>query len=105
MNRSTLLRSTFATALAASLSAFAQQGRAPRILLRNAWQSINIGDIAHYLGMLELMEKFGIDAEVRLWPSNLENGTDALLAKRFPKVIVVKKPDAIATAFKECDFF
>ena len=105
MNRRTFLHSTFATALASSLSALAQKSRPPRILLRNAWQSQNIGDIAHYLGLLELLEKFAIDAEVRLWPNNLENGADKLLARRFPKVIVVKDKEAIATAFQECDFF
>ncbi|MEA3208823.1 MAG: hypothetical protein QOE70_1880 [Chthoniobacter sp.] len=105
MNRRTFIHSTFGAALATSLNAIAQPGRRPRILLRNAWQSQNIGDIAHYLGLLELMEKFEIDAEVRLWPGNLDNGADGLLAKRFPKVIVLKGPEAIATAIKECDFF
>lgn len=105
MNRRTFLYSTLGAALATSLSAFAQEGRKPRILLRNAWQSQNIGDIAHYLGFLELIEKHGIEAEIRLWPGNLENGADALLARRFPKVIVLKGEEAIATAFKECDFF
>lgn len=104
MNRRAFLHSTFAAALAGSLAA-AAGGRPPRILLRNAWQSQNIGDIAHYLGLLELLEKFKIEAEVRLWPTNLENGADALLARRFPQVIVVKSKEAIATAFKECDFF
>jgi polysaccharide pyruvyl transferase WcaK-like protein len=105
MKRRTFLRTTFAATLAGSLTALAEKGRPPRILLRNAWQSQNIGDIAHYLGLLELLEKFKIDAEVRLWPSNLENGADALLARRFPKVIVVATKQAIATAFQECDFF
>ena len=110
MNRRTFLHSTFGAAfggaaLGVARPALAQQGRAPRILLRNAWQSQNIGDIAHYMGFLELLEKSGIEAEVRLWPGNLGNGADALLAKRFPKVIVLKGQAAIATAFKECDFF
>ncbi len=106
MNRRAFLRTTFAAALASSLSAIAQEkGRTPRILFRNAWQSMNIGDIAHYLGLLELLEKFKIDAEVRLWPSNLDNGTDTLLARRFPKVIVVTTKEEKARAFKECDFF
>lgn len=106
MNRRSFLRSTFAATLAGSLSALAQEkGRPPRILFRNAWQSMNIGDIAHYMGLLELLEKFKIDAEVRLWPSNLDNGAGALLARRFPKVIVVEKKEAIARAFQECDFF
>lgn len=103
MNRRHFLVTTLASVIAASVPAAAN--RLPRILLRNAWQSQNIGDIAHYLGLLELLEKHGIEAEVRLWPSNLENGADALLAKRFPKVIVLKGAEAIATAIKECDFF
>lgn len=105
MKRRTFLHSTFGTALLSSLPVFGLHSRTPRILLRNAWQSINIGDIAHYLGMLELIEKFGIEVEVRLWASNLQNGADALLAKRFPKVTVVNTQQAVATAFKECDFF
>src|SRR5687768_8058214 len=100
-------RRHFIATLSAALgaSAFAADKHPPRILLRNAWQSQNIGDIAHYLGLLELLEKHSIEAEVRLWPGNLENGADQLLAKRFPKVIVLKGPEAIATAIKECDFF
>lgn len=104
MNRRTLLVSLFGAALAASMEAIAQQGRRPRVLLRNAWQSINIGDIAHYLGFFELMEKHQIDAEFRLWPGTLKDGADALLARRFPKVIVVDTPEKISTAIKECDF-
>jgi len=105
MNRRTFLQSSLGAALAAALPTYAQNGRRPRVLLRNAWQSINIGDIAHYLGMLELMEKFGIDADVYLWPGNLENGAGELLAKRFPKVTVLGNKEAIQKAFKECDFF
>src|SRR5690349_12245978 len=105
MNRRTFLQTTFITALATSLPSFAQNGRKPRILLRNAWQSQNIGDIAHYMGMFELLEKFQIDAELFLWPSNLENGADALLARRFPSVRVLKGKEEIQRAFSECDFF
>lgn len=86
-------------------SAGAVEGRPPRILLRNGWQSINIGDIAHYLGFLEMLQEYLPDAEVRFWASNLENGADALLQQRFPKCIVLKGEADIATAFKECDFF
>jgi polysaccharide pyruvyl transferase WcaK-like protein len=108
--RQFLIRSSsagLATALVGpSLFAAARKaGRPPRILLRNAWQSQNIGDIAHYLGFLELLERFKLEAEVRLWPSNLENGADALLTRRFPKVRVVSTKEAISTAFQECDFF
>ncbi len=50
--------------------------------------------------MLELMQRFGIEAEVRLWPSNLEHGAEELLRKRFPKVLILKGEEAIATAFR-----
>ncbi|HEX6986567.1 MAG TPA: polysaccharide pyruvyl transferase family protein, partial [Planctomycetaceae bacterium] len=66
---------------------------------------INIGDIAHYMGLLELLGRHGVDADVFLWPSNLENGAGELLARNFPAVTVLKGPDAVAAAFEECDFF
>ena len=96
MDRRTFVRSSFAAALLASLPARAQGSRPPRILLRNAWQSLNIGDIAHYLGMLELLGQYVPDAEVRLWPGNLENGAEELLRKTFPRCIILKGKEAIA---------
>src|SRR4051812_23026441 len=105
MNRRTFLRSTLAATLAASLPAFADKSRQPRILLRNAWQSVNIGDIAHPVGVLTLLEQFIPEAEVRLWASEIGNGVAELLHKRFPKLVILEGADAIATAIKECDFF
>src|SRR4051812_42055624 len=102
MNRRHFLNTTLAMALAA-LPAVAAEGRRPRILLRNAWQSINIGDIAHYLGFFELMEKHQIDAELRLWPGTLKDGAKELLIKRFPQVIIHDTPEKITTAIAECD--
>jgi len=104
MNRRAFLRSTVASALAASLPALAQAGRKPRILLRNAWQSVNIGDIAHPVGVLTLVEQYLPEAEVRLWPSEVGNGVGELLQKRFPKLIILER-GAIPAAIKQCDFF
>ncbi len=104
MNRRTLLQNSLLTALAAALPAYAETGRLPRILLRNGWQSINIGDIAHQLGILELLQKHGIRAEIRFWASNLENGADELVLKQFPDVIILKGQADIDKAFQECDF-
>ena len=104
MNRRTFLRSTFATTLAASLPALADKSRPPRILLRNAWQTVNIGDIAHPIGILTLLEQFIPDAEVRLWPSSVDNGVAELLMKRFPKLTILAGKEAIAAAIKDCDF-
>src|SRR5690606_14569003 len=99
------LQSSFVATLAASLPAFGAEGRKPRILLRNAWQSMNIGDIAHYIGFLELMRRHGIDAGIDFWAGNLENGADELLARNFPEVRVLKGKAAIDEAFQTCDFF
>lgn len=103
MNRRHFLHASLSASLA-PLAALAAGGRKPRILLRNGWQSQNIGDIAHYMGMMELLQKHGIDAEVRFWTSNMENGADALFQKHFPEVPFFKDKDSVAKAFAECDF-
>lgn len=105
MNRRMFLQTSLAASLAASLPTFAALGRKPRILLRNAWQSQNIGDIAHYVGMLELLPRHGIDAEIFLWPSRLDNGAGELLAKYFPHVTIVDDGPKIRSAIEHCDFF
>jgi hypothetical protein len=104
MNRRHFLQSSLAASLAA-IPAVAQDKRRPRILLRNGWQSQNIGDIAHYMGMMELLKRYEIDAEVRFWASNMENGADALFKKHFPEVPFFKDKETVARAYKECDFF
>lgn len=104
LNRRSFLHSSLATSLAAAMPALAAAGRKPRILLRNGWQSQNIGDIAHYMGMMELLKLHQIDADVRFWTSNMENDADALFKKHFPEVPFFKDKDSIAKAFQECDF-
>src|SRR5690606_20754703 len=79
--------------------------RAPRILLRSSWQTVNIGDIAHTPGMLRLLERHLPQAEVRLWPSSVNNGVEELLRARFPQVQILKSPADQRRAFDECDFF
>ena len=79
--------------------------RKPRILLRSSWQTVNIGDIAHTPGVLALLERHVPDAEVRLWPSSVGDGVEELLARRFPKLTIVRGAGALNAAFDECDFF
>ena len=105
LNRRSFLKTALAAPLATALPASAASGRRPRIVLRNGWQSQNIGDIAHYIGMMELLNRNQIDAEVRLWASNMENGAEALFKTHFPEVPVFKDEEGIAAAFAECDFF
>ena len=74
------------------------------ILLRSSWQTVNIGDIAHTPGVLHLLEKYIPDAEIRLWPSGVENGVEELLLRRFPKLIILKSPEDIDKAIRESNF-
>lgn len=65
---------------------------------------MNIGDIAHTPGVLALLEKHLPELEVRLWPSKVDNGVEEMLLARFPKLAIVKGPEALKAAFAECDF-
>ena len=101
MNR----RHFLASSLVATLGSIAAAEKRPaRIVLRSSWQTVNIGDIAHTPGVLHLLEQHVPDAEVRLWPSNVGNGVEEMLNKRFPKVKIIKGREDILAALKECDF-
>ena len=106
MNRRTFISTLSASLGATTLSASARAAdkRAPRLLLRSSWQTVNIGDIAHTPGVLALIEKHLPGVEVRLWPSKVDNGVEEMLLARFPKLRVVKGPEALKAAFAECDF-
>lgn len=98
-------RSFLASAAAlAATPAFGRETRKPRVLLRSSWQTVNIGDIAHTPGVLALLERHVPDAEVRLWPSKVDNGVAGVLQKRFPKLVVVQGAEAQKAALAECDF-
>ena len=60
------------------------------ILLRSAWQTVNIGDIAHTPGMLHLFEKYLPGTSVILWPGSLDRGVEAMLRRRFPALRLVR---------------
>ena len=102
MNRRHFLHTTLAASLATSVRA--AEKRPARLLLRSSWQTVNIGDIAHTPGVLALIEKHLPGVEVRLWPSKVDNGVEEMLLARFPKVRIVKGPEALKAAFAECDF-
>ncbi len=65
------------------------RGRPPRILLRGSWQSVNIGDIGHTPGALNLIETHFPEAEVILWPGRLGHGSQDFLTKAFPRLRIV----------------
>ena len=104
MDRRSFLGVSTTLALAMTVRA-AAPGRAPRILLRSSWQTVNIGDIAHTPGMLALLEKHLPAAEVTLWPGSVDNGVGEMLQRRFPKlrILVPGKVD-VAQAYADHDF-
>ena len=81
---------TAATGLAPLLRAAAKAGRAPRILLRSSWQSVNIGDVGHTPGALNILEQQFPEAELMLWPGSLGHGSRDLLTKAFPRLRIVE---------------
>jgi polysaccharide pyruvyl transferase WcaK-like protein len=89
-------RSFFEASLAAAVATVAggaggAGGRKPRILLRSAWQVVNIGDIAHTPGVLALLEQYIPDAEVVLWASSDFSPEVATIEqRRFPGLRIVK---------------
>lgn len=90
--RSFLTRTLPAVGLSAFASrlAGAQTPRAPQILLRGSWQSVNIGDIGHTPGALSLIAKYLPEAEVTLWPGNLELGAREMLVKHYPRLKIAE---------------
>ena len=104
MHRRHLLRSLLLAGLTPAI-ARAQAASARKIVLRSSWQTVNIGDIAHTPGMLALLEKHRPDAEVTLWPNDLDRGVEDLLRKRFPGLRIAKTAAERDAALAACDFF
>ncbi len=78
--------------------------KAPKILLRSSWQTVNIGDIGHTPGVLTLLEKYLPDAEVTLWPSKIDAGVEPLLMSRFPRLKLAMSEADKKEAIKTNDF-
>jgi polysaccharide pyruvyl transferase WcaK-like protein len=104
--RGFLKASGVATAVLSARSiAGAAEGRRPQILLRSSWQTVNIGDIAHTPGVLRLLQTHFPEAEITLWPSNVDNGVEQLLRDEFPGLKIAKpRSRELEAAFEECDF-
>jgi len=87
---------------------------ARRVLLRSGWQSVNIGDIGHTPGAIEIIRRFSPATEIVLWPSakGLEPEVRLFLSKNYPGIqfaegaIVDGQPstESLAGAFQTCDF-
>ncbi|MGH9627723.1 MAG: hypothetical protein ACRD7E_05200 [Bryobacteraceae bacterium] len=89
--------------------------KAPVILLRSGWQTVNIGDIAHTPGVLTVIERNVPAARVILWAGRpLDRGAEPMLRKRFPKLEIIETsaggegepvPAELQNAFRTADLF
>lgn len=107
MIRRDLLRYSCLAALGVALQSTrgATTARPPRILLRSSWQTVNIGDIAHTPGVLSILRQHLPEAQITLWPSNLDNGVERLLLDEFPNLQIAKSgSEELKRAFDHCDF-
>jgi polysaccharide pyruvyl transferase WcaK-like protein len=78
-----------------------------RILIRSSWQSVNIGDIGHTPGLLEILRRNRPDLKLTLWPCDVGHGVKAMLQREFPDVAIIEgevNSPALQTAFAEHDF-
>lgn len=105
-----------ATALSLLASAcprvFAEGGKAASILMVSGWQSVNIGDIAHTIGLIQTFKKFLPEAKLTLWKVKPDAEVEAMISRHFPDVEIITtalKRDLsptdgrLAEAAKKCD--
>lgn len=103
MQRRDFLSGLAGVAVAPQFASFATAAEAkPKtILLRSAWDTINIGDIGHTPGTLRVLEQFLPNVQVVLWPAKINEPIEKMLMKRFPKLRIVRgslpTKDAAAT--------
>jgi hypothetical protein len=80
-----------ATATMAALpAARAAATRPPRLLLREALQYENIGDVGRVPGTIRLLERHIPGVEITLWPWSLSAPERAMLTRAFPKLRIVE---------------
>lgn len=72
----------------------------PAILLRSSWQTVNIGDIAHTPGLLEVLSREMNEARVifwpgavRHWPGRLDRGVGPMLRHGYPALSILDPQD------------
>ncbi|HEX8912988.1 MAG TPA: polysaccharide pyruvyl transferase family protein [Humisphaera sp.] len=76
----------------------------PHILLKSGWQTVNIGDIGHTPGMLQLLADLLPQADVTLWPNSIKgDGVPEFYKRHFPSLRIAEGAD-VKRAFAECDF-
>lgn len=75
------------------------------LILRSSWQTVNIGDVGHSPGVIALLEHYLPDVKVLLWPSDVGDGVEEMIMKRFPKLTILKTEEQKKQALDQADFF
>lgn len=64
------------------------------ILVVSGWQDVNIGDIAHTPGLLNILQIKFPESKIILWKRSKSDDVESLLKKNFPKIdIIYGNPD------------
>ncbi|SFC16696.1 Polysaccharide pyruvyl transferase [Parapedobacter composti] len=64
-------------------------GKVKTILVVSGWQDVNIGDIAHTPGLLNVLQVFLPDAKIILWKKSHSEAVKVLLETNFPDVKII----------------
>jgi hypothetical protein len=76
------------------------QAQPQTILLRGSWQTINIGDVAHTPGYLQIARRHLPDVRVILWPARpLDLGVEPFLRASFPDREIARSESEVASAW------
>ena len=118
MTRRHFISSAAAAAAIAGASSRAQAATPPRahlrILLREALQYENIGDVGRVPGTIRLLYRHLPDAEITLWPWSLHEREREMLTRTFPRLRIAEgeidargKPStpALGEAWSAANFF
>jgi len=94
LNRRNWLKTTsilgVGLALPAGLFSCGDDKSLPKTLLVvSGWQDVNIGDIAHTPGLLNVLQTFLPDTEIILWKRSRGEEVKKLLNENFPKVKII----------------
>lgn len=93
-------------ALVAATGRGARTGPQKTILLKSAWDTINIGDIGHTPGTLRVFEQHLPGVHVIVWATALDDRIRAMLQRRFPRLEIVEGPTgapAVQEAYRRAD--
>src|SRR5690606_1873355 len=90
MRRVEFLRAVSLASMSCLAGSIVKAAAKPRhILVVSGWQDVNIGDIAHTPGLLDILQSHFPDSQITLWKKSRNESVRQMLQRGFPKVSVV----------------